>query len=182
MWSSSRNGSDSASDIAPGNGRRTLNPAPSSWRFAVITLAIGRGVDAAGSGRGIRGRTSVSSTVMAGMRSAPGSRDQARQSCRVVAVDAPTRRDGHSTNSRRRRDDSCAPRARRRRRPRAGNAGSADDDPIARRASEHLGRVDLLGLRGRHDELAERGGAGDVGVVVRAAVEVGAEGLDAIVA
>ena len=39
-------------------------------------------------------------------------------------------------------------------------------------ATEHLGCVDLLGLRRGHDELAERRRTRDVRVVVRAAVEI----------
>jgi hypothetical protein len=62
-----QNGSASAIDSSPGNGRRMLNPAPSVARCAVTTLATGRVLEVAGSDRGMRGRTSVSSTVMAGM-------------------------------------------------------------------------------------------------------------------
>ena len=44
-----------------------LNPAPSIARSAVTTLATGRGLETVGSGREMRGRTSVLSTVIAGI-------------------------------------------------------------------------------------------------------------------
>src|SRR5687767_12935271 len=44
-----------------------LNPAPSIARSAVTTLATGRGRETDGSGREMRGRTSVLSTVTAGI-------------------------------------------------------------------------------------------------------------------
>jgi len=44
-----------------------LNPAPSVARCAVTTLTTGLALDVEGSGRGMRGRTSVLSTVIAGI-------------------------------------------------------------------------------------------------------------------
>src|SRR5690606_7273109 len=66
-------------------------------------------------------------------------------------------------------------------RPR-GRSSVGDDDAGGGRAAEHLGRVDLFGRRRRDHELARRGGAGDVLVLVHAPAQPRGEGLDAVVA
>jgi hypothetical protein len=65
-WSSSRNGSASAIDTAPGNGRQISMPAPSSCRCDVATRLTGRERSTVRVIRGRRGRTSGFSTVIAG--------------------------------------------------------------------------------------------------------------------
>jgi len=56
------------------------------------------------------------------------------------------------------------------------------DHPIGPASTEDLGRVHLLGLGRRDDELAGGGGAGDVGVGMDSVPEQGGEGLGPLVA
>src|SRR6476661_7759572 len=63
MWT---NGSRSARSTWE-NARRTGNPSPSRPVRAIVRLLTGRSRATVGSGSGIRGRTVMSSTVIAGM-------------------------------------------------------------------------------------------------------------------
>src|SRR5690606_33665721 len=58
----SRNGSASER-LALGKGRRTSNPSPSSWRWAVTTPATGRQRVSASNSFGRRGRVRVSAVT-----------------------------------------------------------------------------------------------------------------------
>src|SRR6187401_2886092 len=63
MWT---NGSRSARSTCE-NARRTGKPSPSSPLRAIVRLLTGRSRATVGSGSGIRGRTVMSSTVIAGI-------------------------------------------------------------------------------------------------------------------
>ena len=64
------NGSSSSSST-PANARRTGKPSPSKPDGAVVSRVTGRWRATIGSGLGMRGRTVMSSTVMAGMVAGP---------------------------------------------------------------------------------------------------------------
>src|SRR5207253_1750865 len=78
---------------AAANARRTGKPSPSTPCGAVVTLRTDRSRAASGSGRGIWGRTVMSSTVTAGMsrlrtRSQRERLDRGQHRCTIVPVHA----------------------------------------------------------------------------------------------